>query len=425
MYLPALALILGAVFVWALVSNRARSISAPIYFVAVGLVLAEGVKLLQMAPDPHLTKLMGEVTLVWVLFADASRVRVSTLRRDAGRYARLLGIGLPLTIILGSIAGMTLLGLSPWYAVLLGAALAPTDAALGATVMTDERVPYRIRQTLNVESGLNDGIATPVVTTALAVIVLQAGASSDFGLAAALLGLPIGVVVGLAIGIAGGTSLRIAHRRGWSSEAIAGPAVLALALLAFVIATLLLANGYVAAFVAGIAFGASAGRGGTAEVYYVEQTCGLASMLCWMLFGALAVPTLAADWSWRILVYAVVSLTVVRMVPVALALIGSKVDWRSVIFVGWFGPRGLASVVFALIAAEDLHSVPGAVDDVVATIGLSVLLSVLLHGLTARPLVAWLTAGAQVRADASRQEHVQVRHLVEPPPSTGTTRPSG
>ena len=186
MYLPALALILGAVFVWALVSNRARSISAPIYFVAVGLVLAEGVKLLQIAPDPHLTKLMGEVTLVWVLFADASRVRVSTLRRDAGRYARLLGIGLPLTIVLGSIAGMTLLGLSPWYAVLLGAALAPTDAALGATVMTDERVPYRIRQTLNVESGLNDGIATPVVTTALAVIVLQAGASSDFGLAAAL-----------------------------------------------------------------------------------------------------------------------------------------------------------------------------------------------------------------------------------------------
>ena len=219
---------------------------------------------------------------------------------------------------------MGLLGLSPWYAVLLGAALAPTDAALGATVMTDERVRYRIRQTLNVESGLNDGIATPVVTTAIAVIVLQAGSTTDFGLAAALLGLPIGVVVGLAIGIAGGTSLRIAHKRGWSSEAIAGPAVLALALLAFVIATLLLANGYVAAFVAGMAFGASAGRGGTAEVYYVEQTCGLASMLCWMLFGALAVPTLAADWSWRILLYAVISLTVVRMVPVALALFGSR-----------------------------------------------------------------------------------------------------
>jgi NhaP-type Na+/H+ or K+/H+ antiporter len=426
MYLPALALILGAVFVWALFSSRARSISAPIYFVVVGLLLAEGVDLLQMAPDPHLTKVMAEVTLVWVLFADASRVRVSTLRRDAGRYARLRGIGLPLTIVLGAVAGMGLLGLSPWYAVLLGAALAPTDAALGATVMTDERVPYRIRQTLNVESGLNDGIATPVVTTALAVILLQAGSSTDFGLATALLGLPVGVVIGLAIGIAGGTSLRIAHRRGWSSEAIAGPAVLALALLAFVIATLLLANGYVAAFVAGIAFGASAGRGGTSEVYYVEQTCGLASMLCWMFFGALAVPTLAADWSWRILLYAVVSLTVVRMVPVALALLGTRLDWRSVIFVGWFGPRGLASVVFALIATEDLHQVSGAIDVVVATIGLSVLLSVLLHGLTARPLVTWLAAAAKVaEPDPSSLPDVQVRHLVEPRSPTGGIRPTG
>jgi NhaP-type Na+/H+ or K+/H+ antiporter len=425
MYLPALALVLGAVFVWALVSNRARSISAPIYFVVVGLLLAEGVELLHLAPDPHLTKVLAETTLVWVLFADASRVRVSTLRRDAGRYGRLLGIGLPLTIVLGAVAGMALLGLSPWYAVLLGAALAPTDAALGATVMTDERVRYRIRQTLNVESGLNDGIATPVVTVAIAVIVLQAGSTTDFGLAAALLGLPIGVVVGLAIGIAGGTSLRIAHKRGWSSEAIAGPAVLALALLAFVIATLLLANGYVAAFVAGMAFGASAGRGGTAEVYYVEQTCGLASMLCWMLFGALAVPTLAADWSWSILVYAVVSLTVVRMVPVALSLLGSRVDWRSVIFIGWFGPRGLASVVFALIAVEDLHGVPGAVDDVVATIGLSVLLSVLLHGLTARPLVAWLAAASQpAETGPSTPPDVQVRHLIEPPgPKDAIPRP--
>ncbi len=358
---------------------------------------------------------MAEVTLVWVLFADASRVRIATLRRDAARYGRLLGIGLPLSIVLGAVAGMSLLGLSPWYAVLLGAALAPTDAALGATVMTDERVRYRIRQTLNVESGLNDGIATPVVTTAIAVIVLQAGASSDFGLAAALLGLPIGVVVGLATGIAGGTSLRIAHRRGWSSEAIAGPAVLALALLAFVIATLLLANGYVAAFVAGMAFGASAGRGGTAEVYYVEQTCGLASMLCWMLFGALAVPTLAADWSWRILVYAVVSLTVVRMVPVALALIGSENrlalgDLHRLVR----SPRTRLGRVRPARRGGAARR-PGAVDDVVATIGLTVLLSVLLHGLTARPLVAWLAASPEVQGDPSTQPDVEVRHLVEPP----------
>ena len=232
-------------------------------------------------------------------------------------------------------------------------------------------------------------------------------------------------MVGLAIGVAGGTALRIAHRRGWSAEDIAGPAVLALALLSFVLATLLLANGYVAAFVAGIAFGSTAGRGGETEVYYVEQTCGLASMLCWLLFGAVAVPTAGRRLELAILLYAVASLTVVRMLPVALALIGDRLDWRSVIFVGWFGPRGLASVVFALIAVEDLHDVPGPVDVVVATIGLTVLASVLLHGLTARPLVAWLAAAQQVEADPSTPPDVQVRHLVEPPrPEDAIRRPS-
>jgi NhaP-type Na+/H+ or K+/H+ antiporter len=414
MQLPALGLILAAVFAWAVVSGRARVISAPIFFVAVGLLLAEGVKLLHLAPDPHLTKLLAEVTLVWVLFADASRVQISTLRHDARRYLRLLGLGLPLTVALGTLLAMVLLDLSPWYAVLLGAALAPTDAALGAAVMTDRRIPSSIRQTLNVESGLNDGLATPIVTTALAAIVIQSGAESGFGLVQAALGLPLGVVVGLAIGIAGGTSLRLAHRRGWSSDDIAGPAVLALALLSFVLATLLLANGYVAAFVAGIAFGSTAGRGGETEVYYVEQTCGLASMLCWLLFGAVAVPRLGADWSWQILVYALASLTVIRILPVVLALIGDRLDWRSKVFVGWFGPRGLASVVFALIALEDLHAISGAVDVVVATIGLTVLASVVLHGLTAQPLVTRYAARHATDTTVEAPATVPVRHLIRP-----------
>ncbi len=146
------------------------------------------------------------------------------------------------------------------------------------------------------------------------------------------------------------------------------------------------ANGFVAAFVGGIAFGATAGRGGERQVYYVEQTCGLASMVAWLLFGALAVPTLATSLSWPIVAYAVLSLTVIRMLPVALCLLGSGMDALTTAFVGWFGPRGLASVVFALIALEDLHDVPGPIDTVVGTIGLTVLLSVVAHGLSAKPL---------------------------------------
>ena len=360
-------------------------------------------KLLHLAPDPHLTKLLAEVTLVWVLFADASRVQIGTLRHDAARYLRVAGHRAAAHRRHWARCWRSSCSdLSPWYALLLGAALAPTDAALGAAVMTDQRVPASIRQTLNVESGLNDGLATPIVTTALAAILIQSGAGSDFGLLQAVLGLPLGVVVGLAIGIAGGTALRLAHRRGWSSEDIAGPAVLALALLSFVLATMLLANGYVAAFVAGIAFGSTAGRGGETEVYYVEQSCGLASMLCWLLFGAVAVPRLVADWSWQILVYAVASLTVVRMLPVLVALVGDRLDWRSKLFVGWFGPRGLASVVFALIAMEDLHGISGAVDVAVATIGLTVLASVLLHGLSAQPLVARYAARRTPEQPAGR-----------------------
>src|SRR5215217_4659696 len=266
-------------------------------------------------------QIVAEVTLVWVLFADASRVRISDLRADHSRYVRLLAVGLPLAIAFGAVTGFALLDISPWYALLLGAALAPTDAALGSAVMSDRRVPQRVRQTLNVESGINDGIANPVVIVALAGIAADAGLAGHPGLEGSLLALLIGAWLGVGIGAGGGLLLRQASRRGWSSEEFAGPAVLALSLLAYVCAVLLGANGFVAAFVGGFAFGISAGRGGEKEVYYVEQTCGLSSMVCWLLFGALAVPTMMTSLSWQVVVYAILSLTVIRILSVAICLL--------------------------------------------------------------------------------------------------------
>lgn len=413
MDVAALSLVLAAIFAWGVISARATAISTPIFFVATGLLLAEGLKLVHLEPDPHSTKVIAEVTLVWVLFADACRVRFSDLRDDLGHYLRLLAIGLPLTTALGAAAAALLLSVSPWYALLLGAALAPTDAALGSAVMSDRRVPYRVRQTLNVESGLNDGIATPIVIVALAAITAEAGTPHEGG-GHALLGLLVGALTGAVLGALGGVLLRSARQRGWSSEEFAGPAILALALLAFLLATLIDANGFVAAFVAGSAFGAFTGRGGEREIYYVEQTCGLASMISWLLFGALAVPDIVADWNWRIVLYALLSLTVIRMLPVAISLLGARMDWATVFFVGWFGPRGLASIVFALIALEDLHGVPGPIDQVVATISLTVLLSVLVHGLTAQPLAG--RYAAKYRPDLELVEHPEpaLRHLVSP-----------
>jgi sodium/hydrogen antiporter len=411
--IAALSLVLAAIFAWGIIAARAAAISTPIFFVAMGLVMAEGLKLVDLGPDPHSTKIIAEVTLVWVLFADASRVRFAELREDLGHYVRLLAIGLPLTIGLGTLTAISVLDVSPWYALLLAAALAPTDAALGSAVMSDRRVPYRVRQTLNVESGLNDGIATPVVTVALAAIAAEAGVGQE-GPAHALLGLLLGALTGVILGALGGMLLRAARQREWSSEEFSGPSVLALALLAFVLAVLFDANGFIAAFVAGSAFGAITARGGEKEVYYVEQTCGLASMISWLLFGALAVPDIAADWSWGILLYAVLSLTVIRMLPVAISLLGARMDRSTVFFIGWFGPRGLASIVFALIALEDLQGVPGPINEIVATISLTVLLSVLLHGLTAQPLAGRYAASHRAEVEPVEHPEPTLRRLVSP-----------
>jgi sodium/hydrogen antiporter len=381
----SLAVVLATVFLWGVLSARAAQadLSAPIVFVAAGFVYADVFDVLEFAGGHELVKLVAEVTLVWLLFADAAGVDLSRFRTDLGMYVRLLGVGLPLTVGLGTLVGVGVLGLSPWAALFLGSALAPTDAALGAAVMSNPRVPSRIRRMLNVESGLNDGIATPMVLVAIAGVAADVGIEGVHAPGRAVVALLVGLLVGVSVGVLGGVLTRRARRRGWLSEEFAGPAVLALALLSYTCALVVDGNGFVAAFVSGLVFGGTAGRGGEKEVYFVEQSGELASVLSWLVFGALAVPTIG-DWlDWRVVVYAVLSLTVVRMLPVALSLLGAGVDRAGVAFIGWFGPRGLASVIFAMIALEDLHA---AADEMVATIALTVLLSVLAHGLSATPL---------------------------------------
>jgi NhaP-type Na+/H+ or K+/H+ antiporter len=381
----AVTLVLGTVFFWGVVSARAERVhlSAPMVFVAAGFLFAEPLGVLDLDVEQEPVKIVAEITLVWVLFADAAGVDLKRFRADLGIYTRLLGVGLPLTVGLGAVVAMWLLNMDPWVALLLAAALAPTDAALGAAVMTNPAVPDRVRRMLNVESGLNDGIATPVVLVAIAGVAAGAGIEGVDGPGRAAVALLLGLVVGVAVGVVGGVLTRQARRHGWLTEDFAGPAALALALLAYTCALLVDGNGFVAAFVGGLAFGGTAGRGGEKGVYYVEQTAGLASAFAWLIFGALALPVLD-DWlDWQVVLYAVLSLTVVRMLPVAVALFRSDVDRAGVAFIGWFGPRGLASVIFALLAAKDLGPIS---DEVVATIALTVSLSVLAHGITAGPL---------------------------------------
>ena len=383
-----LAVVAALIFGWGTLSARLErfDVTAPIAFVLAGLLLTHGpLAVLGTAPSKELIKDLAEFTLALVLFSDASRVGLHELRVDAGLYVRLLGVALPLTIGLGTLLALALTGGSIWLALLVGAALAPTDAALGAGMMVNPAVPARIRRLVNVESGLNDGIATPFVSVALAGAA-TGGQVAGHGPAAAVAELAVGIVVGVAAGGAGGLLVNAARRRGWAADGFAGAAVLGLAVCAYTSSAAVHGNGFIAAFVGGLAFGTTGGRRGEPLVPFVEETGGLVSLLVWLAFGAVALVPAIKTLTWPMVLYAILSLTIVRMAPVAVALAGARLGWATVVLVAWFGPRGLASVVFALLALEELGS-PTA-DRAVAVIAITVLLSVVAHGATAEPLAA-------------------------------------
>jgi sodium/hydrogen antiporter len=385
-----LAIVAALVFFWGTLSARLErfDVTAPIIFVLGGLLLTHGpLAVLAFTPSNELIKELAEFTLALVLFSDASRVSLHELREDAGVYGRLLGIALPVTIGLGTLLALALTGpgTSIWLALLVGAALAPTDAALGAGMMANQIVPARIRRLLNVESGLNDGIATPFVSVAIAGAAIG-GEVAHHGPAAAVAELALGVLIGAAVGGVGGLLVSVARKRGWAAEGFAGSAVLGLTLCAYASAVALGGNGFIAAFIGGLAFGTTGGRRGEPLIPFVEETGALVSLLVWLAFGAVAVVPAMKVLTWQMVLYAVLSLTVIRMVPVAVVLIGTRLGRATVALVGWFGPRGLASVVFALLALEDLgDAVAGRA---VAVITITVLLSVVAHGVTAEPLAA-------------------------------------
>ena len=384
--MTAVAVLGTVVVLWGLVSGRLEraDLTAPIVFVVVGGLCA-AVGLVEGPEASAAVAPLVEVTLVLVLFSDAATVPLAQLRGDLGRVVRLLAVGLPLTVLAGwAVADVLFPGLGVWLALLVGAALAPTDAALGLPVVTNPGVPADVRRLITIESGLNDGIATPVVVFALAGAAAAEHVDGSGTLAHAVAELGIGVAVGITVGGAGGWALQWAQRRGWEDWQFIGIAVLALAIVAYAGALAVHGNGFVAAFCGGLAFGAASGPRAPAELVFLEESGGLLSLVVWFVFGLQVLPIIVDGIEWRTVRYGVLSLTVLRMVPVALACVGAGLDRGDVLFVGWFGPRGLASLVFALLALEELGS---DADLAVTIIGATVLMSVLAHGLSAAPLV--------------------------------------
>jgi NhaP-type Na+/H+ or K+/H+ antiporter len=357
------------------------------FFVAVGFLLGgEGLGWMHLDIDGEVVHVLAELTLVLVLFTDAARIDLSCLRREKSLPARLLGIGMPLTIVGGAVAALAVLPQLGWIeALLLATILAPTDAALGQAVVSNPLVPVRIRQSLNVESGLNDGIALPVVLVLASMAgAREQGGDASYWLRFAALAVTLGPLVGAAVGFVGGRVVAWGTQSGWINDAFQRIAGLGLALLAFGAAELVGGNGFIAAFVAGLTLGNTA-RGVCSCLYEFGEAEGqLLTLLVFLAFGAVMLPEALPHTTGPVVLYVLLSLTVVRMLPVALSLLGTGLRPASVAFLGWFGPRGLASILFALLVVEECRLATGPLLD--AVVMLTVLASTLLHGLTAYPL---------------------------------------
>ena len=328
-----------------------------------------------------------ELALVFLLFSDSARIDLGALRHSLGWPSRLLLIGLPLTMAAGLGAGLLVFpGMAVVSAFLLSTMLCSTDAALGQRVVEDPAVPARVRQALDVESGLNDGVAVPffLVAVDLSMATLVGGVpSAVISNVASQIGW--GVVAGVGAGAVGGIVLRTSDRRGWLQAQWRQMFTLAVALSAYAAAGALGGSGFIAAFVGGMAFGRASGQRGLRTTYLADEAGSILAAVTWMGFGALAISQVLPDITWRVVLYAVLSLTVVRMLPVAIAMARSGARWQTLAFMGWFGPRGLASIVFGLLALE--RGVPDS-RTLLATVVVTVGLSVFLHGLTAMPFIA-------------------------------------
>jgi sodium/hydrogen antiporter len=385
-----IGLFFAGLLVYALVSrllDRA-SISAQIVMLVIGVGLGIAAKGTPEASfETEILGIAGELALILALVVDAARIDVGALRRTAGLPVRLLVIGLPLTIVIGTIAALVLPGISLLEAVIVATLLAPTDAALGAVVVNSRIVPRRIRQALNVESGLNDGLVTPIVLVAASLAVAEADTGETAWIADAVAQIVLGAIAGIGVGALGAVALRVAVGRGWMLEGTHWIAALAIGLVAWFVAHELDGNVFVAAFAAGLAMTAVYGRLSESFLEFAELGGELVGLTVFFLFGALLVK-IAGTISVPVVVYAVLSLTVVRMLPVAISLRGTRLRRPTVAFIGWFGPRGLASIVLTLVALGDGGGTPPFGATVVAAVAVTIALSVVLHGLSAGPAVA-------------------------------------
>ena len=378
-------------------------ISGPMFFAAAGFLLVRTGLIESPSGDvAEPIKLVLELALALVLFSDAMSTHVRSWRGDGELPARLLLIALPLVVLSGTVVAIPVLAdLDLVGAALVATMLAPTDATLGKPVVSDKRVPLRIREALNIESGLNDGLALPLLLFFVAIAEAEEGANF-FNLLVSLIG--IALVVGLVVAWGFAGLVTFCSERGWMSPIGRQLGVAVVAVFAFVLTEELGGSGFIATFVGGLIFGRRILERYPDIGEFTEDVAELGTMVAFMFFGGVILDFFLGEFTWAMLVYAVLSLTVVRMVPVAVSMIGSPLRLPTLLYMGWFGPRGLASLVFAAIVIADSDIAEA--DPIISVVVLTVALSVLLHGVTAYP-------GASIYANWYGRQHDVHDEMVE------------
>ncbi len=385
-----LLIVLSAFVVYSLLSKWVDRtvLTLPIIFMVLGYVLTGP---LHANSDPVIIhegkRLLAEITLVLILFTDASHVRFQQLRKSWRIPARMLVIGLPLSITLGTlIAYMVSPASGLALALLTAAVLTPTDAALGQAVVSSPDVPKHLSQTINVESGLNDGLALPFVL--LGAILASTGAAAGHGTdnlaMSVILQLTLGPLTGIGVGWCLAKAMDWSESRDGMAEPAAGVVFICAAFLAFVLAEHLQGNGFIAAFVAGMVFGNTFRHDIHFISEFMEGAGQLLTMSSFFIFGAFLLPEGILHMSWRSVVLGLAFLTVIRMVSIYVSLWGTGLPVREKLFLGWFGPRGLASILFTLIIMDEFD-IPNE-EVLLACVSMTVMFSILLHGLSSMPL---------------------------------------
>lgn len=388
-----LAVLATFIFLYSLIAGRLErtAASGPIVFVTAGIIMGPvGLGWFDGESSSNSLRVLADITLALFLFIDAASADFDILKKQYRIPFRMLVFGLPGAILLGTIFASVLFDiLTIFEAAILGTILAATDAALGKAVITNKKVPTKIREGLNVESGLNDGLCVPILLLFIALAKGDSAHGGNLTLAVTLVleELGIGLMVGLIFSLLATWLLKRCYEKEWLSKVWLQMTVVALAISCFATAQSLHGSGYIAAFSGGLLFGYRAKELTHKLIFAAEGIGETVALMTWMLFGAAVVGKTLEYYSWTIFVYVLLSLTVVRILPIFLSLAGSGESVSSKLFLGWFGPRGLASIVFAIIVVNE--SLPGS-NFIALVVIMTVFTSLIVHGVSANPLARWI-----------------------------------